>query len=141
MEEGLSREDKIALSDTRAEGARSFLEDAEYSHDGERYRTSVNRSYYAVLHMARSLLVLIGVSPTSHEGVRTMLALHFVKDGQLSKEALAIFKELLDRRTDVDYGDYIVVDKQRSHDSLMKAKKFIAIVEKLRKRLVKEMKD
>lgn len=139
MKESLSKEDKIALSNLRAESSYSFLQDAEYNHEGRKYRTSVNRSYYSVLHMARALLILKGISPSTHEGIRTMLALHFVKDGLLPKDLLEIVKELHDRRTDVDYGDFVRIDRNKSADSLRKAKEFIKAAEKARKRLISEL--
>lgn len=139
MKESLSKEDKIALSNLRAESSHSFLRDAEYNHKGGKYRTSVNRSYYSVLHMTRALLILKGISPSTHEGARTMLALHFIKDGLLPKDLLDLFKELFDRRTDVDYGDFVRIDRNKSADSLRKAKKFINAAEKVRKRLISEL--
>jgi uncharacterized protein (UPF0332 family) len=141
MKESLSRNDKAALSDVRAKSALSFLEDAIYTHKGGKYRTAVNRSYYSVLHMAKALLILKGISPSTHEGTRTMLALHFIKDRILSKNLLEIFKELLDRRTDVDYGDFIRVDRKKSTDSIKKAKRFITMAEKVRERLIRELKE
>jgi len=80
----LSKEEKISLSDIRFEKSKTMLTDAKKSFETEMYKTSVNRSYYAVLHAARSLLILQGVDPLRHEGVKTMLLLHFVKSKLLS---------------------------------------------------------
>jgi len=98
MEEALSKDDKIALSQVRSEGAISFLEDALYNHKGKKYMTSVNRSYYSVLHMAGALLILKRVSPDTYEGVRTMLALHFVKCEWLTDDIVDQYDSMRSRR-------------------------------------------
>lgn len=58
----LSRDDKIALSNLRMEKAIEFLEDARANYEEGRFRTSVNRAYYAALNAARALLILEGTN-------------------------------------------------------------------------------
>ncbi|HOJ28472.1 MAG TPA: HEPN domain-containing protein, partial [Spirochaetota bacterium] len=77
----LSSEDKKTLSQFRLQKAKEFLDDAQKNFDDGRYRTSVNRSYYAALNAARALLILEGANPETHDGVITMLSLRFVKKG------------------------------------------------------------
>lgn len=57
--ERLSYEEKIALSDVRFKKSKEMLSDAINSFKIGMYKTSVNRSYYAVLHSARALLMII----------------------------------------------------------------------------------
>ncbi|HWR57764.1 MAG TPA: HEPN domain-containing protein, partial [Thermodesulfovibrionales bacterium] len=102
-------------------------------------KTSVNRSYYAVLHSARSLLVLKGIDPTQHDGVKTMLSLHFIKTKLLPENIIKDFKNLLSLRTDVDYGDFESIDKKEAKDALNKAVNFLKVIERERKKLIKEM--
>ncbi len=49
----LEAKDKKVLSDIRMTKALEFLEDARANFNDLRYRTAVNRSYYAVLNAAR----------------------------------------------------------------------------------------
>ncbi len=135
----LSIEEKIALSNIRAEKSKEAINDAIGSLKGGMYKTSANRSYYAVLHAARSLLILHGSDPLKHDGVKTMIALHFVKTKMLPEEVIAIFKDLLTLRSDVDYGDFVSVDKDDAEDAIARAKRFIGIIEPLREQLIKEM--
>ena len=37
--------------------ALEMLDDAEYTFDGGRYKTSINRSYYAVFYASKALLL------------------------------------------------------------------------------------
>ncbi len=125
----LSSEDKKTLSQFRLQKAKEFLDDAKKNFDDKRYRTSVNRSYYAALNAARALLILEGANPETHDGVVTMLSLRFVKKGILPSEVIKSFKLLLSRRTDVDYGDFDDIGKDEALDSLHNAQSFIETIE------------
>ncbi len=135
----LSAEEKITLSDLRAEKGREALSDAINNFNAGMYKTSVNRSYYAVLHSTRSLLILKGIDPSRHDGVKTMLGLHFIRTNLLPKEMIEIFKELMVLRTDVDYGDMEFIGKDEAEKALSRAKRFVEIVEALRKDMIKEL--
>jgi uncharacterized protein (UPF0332 family) len=135
----LSIEEKITLSDLRSTKSRETLSDALNNFKAGMYKTSVNRSYYAVLHSARSLLILKGIDPLRHEGVKTMMSLHFIKAGIIPQEVIKIFKELLAIRTDVDYGDFETVDKSEAEKAIKKARRFVKIIESARKNLMKEI--
>lgn len=137
----LTVEEKTALSNHRFEKGLETLSDAESNFSGGTYKTSVNRSYYAALHAARSLLILKGVDPLRHEGVITMLSLHFIRPNTLPAETVRIFKHLLSLRTDVDYGDFEVITAGDAEDALKQAKKFIEIIEPVREQLIKELGD
>ncbi len=137
----LSIEEKIALSTHRFQKSKEALSDAESNFNGKTYKTSVNRSYYAVLHTARSLLILKGVDPLRHEGVVTMLSLHFIKSNLLPTDCVRIFKHLLSMRTDVDYGDFDVITMQDAEDAVQQAKRFIEIVAPVREHLIRELND
>ncbi|MGB9716674.1 MAG: HEPN domain-containing protein [Thermodesulfovibrionales bacterium] len=134
----LSIEEKITLSDLRAEKSRDTLSDAINNFNAGMYKTSVNRSYYAVLHSARSLLILKGIDPARHEGVKTMLSLHFIRPNLLPKDVIEIFKELMVLRTDVDYGDLEFIGKDEAEKALAQAKRFIETIEPLRSNLIKD---
>lgn len=132
----LSSEDKKTLSQFRLQKAKEFLDDAQKNFDDRRYRTSVNRSYYAVLNAARALLILEGANPETHDGVITMLSLRFVKKGILPSEVIKSFKLLLSRRTDVDYGDFDSINKEDALVSLNDAKTFIEAIEQAMKKIL-----
>jgi uncharacterized protein (UPF0332 family) len=135
----LSAEEKIALSDVRAEKSNDMLSDASDTLKSGLFNTSVNRSYYAALHSARSLLILKGIDPLQHDGVKTMLSLHFIKTKLLPENIIKDFKNLLSLRTDVDYGDFESIDKKEAEAALKKTKSFLKVIEHERKKLIKEM--
>lgn len=135
----LSIEEKIALSNYRIQKSKEALSDATSNFNADIFKTSVNRSYYSVLHAARSLLILKGVDPLRHEGVITMLSLHFIKSNILPTETVRIFKHLLSLRTDVDYGDFEVITNQDAEDALKQAQRFTEIIEPAREQLIKQL--
>jgi uncharacterized protein (UPF0332 family) len=131
----LDAKDKETLSDARMEKAKEFLADAEALWRQRRYRSTVNRAYYAALSAVRSVLILAGVNPESHEGAATLLSLRFVKPGLLPVDITKAFRTLLSRRTDVDYGDFDSVGPEEAEHSLAEAKRIMEALDPLRKRL------
>jgi uncharacterized protein (UPF0332 family) len=134
----LSWTDKKILSQTRMEKAREFLEDAKGNFREGRVKTSINRSYYALLAAARSILILCGVNPETHEGAVTMLSLKFVKTELLSVETVKTFKLLFSRRTDADYGDFDSADAADAEEAIRLASGAVEEIEQLRTVLLKK---
>ena len=132
----LEPQDKRNLSDLRMSKALEFLEDARANLREGRYRTAINRSSYAALRAARSILILEGANPETHEGVVTMLSLRLVKPGLLPVDVVKDFKLLLSRRTDVDYGDFDTIDKADAEDSVRITGDMIDLIERTRKTLI-----
>ncbi len=132
----LGPEEKIELSNYRMEKSRSLLRDAELLMKSGSYESSINRSYYALLSAAKSLLILRGIDPESHDGAKTMLSKEFIRTGMLEKEFGEAFRSLQSRRLDSDYGDYMDLGIEEAGDSLEKARKFVAAMEKLREKII-----
>ena len=135
----LYAKDKAELSNTRMEKAREFLSDARATFSDKRYRTSVNRAYYASLNAVRAILILEGVNPETHEGAVTLLSLRFIKPGILPVDIIKKFKILLSRRTDVDYGDFDTIDAKDAEDSLKDAEEIILTIDSERKKIMAEL--
>ncbi len=131
--------EKKTLSDVRMEKAAEFLRDAEKTLKEGLYRTSINRSYYALLNATRSLLILEGSNPLSHDGVITMLSLHFIKKGLLPVELGKAYRKLLSLRSEVDYGDFDEAGRAEAEESVGTAKDAIGKIDQVRKRLCAEL--
>jgi uncharacterized protein (UPF0332 family) len=135
----LDPKDKKVLSDTRMEKAKEFLADAQATYNEKRYRTSVNRAYYAALNAVRAILILEGANPETHEGAVTLLSLRFIKTGILPVDVIKKFKILLSRRTDVDYGDFDTIDEKEAADSLKSAEELVVSMDATRKKMIAEL--
>lgn len=132
----LEPHDKKNLSDLRIDKAYKYLNDAKANFNEGRFETSVNRSYYAILTAVRSILILEGADPKTHDGAITMFSLRFVKTGILPKDYVKKFEILHSRRTDVDYGDLEIVEKADAEDSLKIAEEIIGEIDRVRKKLI-----
>jgi uncharacterized protein (UPF0332 family) len=131
--------DKKILSDVRMDKAREFLADAHANFKDQRYRTAINRAYYASLSALRALLILEGINPETHEGVLTMLSLRFIRTGILPIHIVKNFKSLFSTRTDVDYGDFDSAGSVDAEESLKNASELIDTVDAVRKKLLQEI--
>jgi uncharacterized protein (UPF0332 family) len=127
----LDKDDKKDLANYRLEKADVFLNDAKTLLDASSYGSSANRSYYAMLSAARSLLILRGISAETHEGVKTMISREYIKTGLFPKEMGEIFRNLQARRVDSDYGDYVEISEDEARDSLAKAERFLSEVKRV----------
>ena len=134
----ISIKDKKILSDVRIEKAREFLADAQANFKQQRFRTAVNRAYYASLSALRSLLILEGINPETHDGVLTMLSLRFIKTEILPVHIIRNFKTLFSKRTDVDYGDFDTTSSTDAEESLKNAEEIIESIDVVRKKLITE---
>jgi len=85
------------------EHARESLLAAKILLENDLYADCVSRSYYAVLHSAKTALYINGVESRTHEGVRKMFGLHLVKTGKIEKEFSDILAEEQEDRTISDY--------------------------------------
>ena len=132
----LEPQDKRSLSDARMAKALEFLEDARANLREGRHRTAVNRSYYAALSAVRSILILEGANPETHEGAVTLLSLRLVQPGLLPVVVVKNFKLLLSRRTDVDYGDFDTIGSAEADEAVRIAEGMIGTIEKARTTLL-----
>jgi len=117
----LNKEEKKTLSKYRLEKAERLLEDARLLFKESRWESSVNRSYYADLSAAKAALILFGVDPKTHEGVKTMVNKNLISDGLIGQEYGKLFRNLLSEREDADYTDYVMIDAADAEEALQNA--------------------
>jgi len=135
----MSINDKIDLCKYRIEKSKKLISDATKLFDAASYESSVNRSYYAIHTAAKALLVLRGIEPETHDGVKTMLSKEFIRTGLLPKEFGETFRGIYARRIDSDYGDYIEIGIDESAESLKRAYEFVEKVEELTINILKDL--
>ncbi len=135
----LNIKEKKTLSKYRFEKSKKLLDDAKLLLKEMRWESSVNRSYYSALNAAKAALILFGIDPKSHEGVKTMVSKKLVLDGLIPKEYGKWFRSLFFEREDADYADYVTIDKADAEEAFKNASKFIKKVDEVIKKLVKEI--
>jgi len=95
------------------------------------YEEAISVAYYATLWAARALLLTEGAEPRTHEGVRTMLGLYFIRTGKLRNEVGRLFTRRLDDRMSADYSADAFLTSEDAEDALHQAESFIEAVRPL----------
>ena len=115
--------EKIALELKRCD---EFLEAAKSMIGGKFYSSAVSRAYYAVLHSARALLLIVDIEPTTHAGAVSMFGLHFVKTKEIEKKYGKIFKNLKEERETGDYDITSEFGEDDAKEAIKEAEEFSA---------------
>ncbi|HIY87852.1 MAG TPA: HEPN domain-containing protein [Candidatus Bacteroides pullicola] len=131
MKEKLDEESKKALVAYRLERAYSTLKEADVMRREGFYNATVNRLYYACYYAAVALLLKNDIQTQTHNGVKTMLGLHFVSTGKLSVRMGKTFGTLFEKRHSGDYDDFVYCDKELVDALFPQAEDFINAVHTL----------
>ena len=92
------------------------------------YNTAANRMYYACYYAASVLLIANGIATKSHDGVKQMFGLHFIKRGVLPMHLSSIYSTLFKRRLSGDYDDMFDNTLESVTELYPKAQEFISAV-------------
>ncbi|MGC8783103.1 MAG: HEPN domain-containing protein [Armatimonadota bacterium] len=104
------------------------LKAARLLHQQGFYEEAVSVAYYATLWAARALLLTEGAEPRTHEGVRTMLGLYFIRTGRLPQEMGKLFTRRLDDRMSADYSDINFLSSEDAEEAIEQAERFIQTI-------------
>ncbi|MBM4033738.1 MAG: HEPN domain-containing protein [Planctomycetes bacterium] len=83
--------------------ARRYLASADALRTGGDYDSAVSRLYYAMFYCAEALLTAKGQTYTSHRGVLSGLAQHFIKTGLLRTDMHRWLREAFEKRQISEY--------------------------------------
>ena len=131
MNMGLTQENYEDLSKYRQQRAHETLNEIPFLIEQGYYNTATNRLYYACYYAAVALLNKKRISTSTHAGVKTLLGLHFVSKGLISKESGRTFSNLFDCRQHSDYDDFVYSTKEEVDELYPKAMRFIEEVDVL----------
>lgn len=101
----LTPEEKQSIIKYRIERAKDTIKEAKIVMKSSLWNLAVNRFYYSIFYAALALLLSEGISASSHKGVWSMVNLHFVRTGKLSKEDSSLMGKLFTMRHTGDYDD------------------------------------
>ena len=113
------------LAKYRMERAKEMLVASEENLKIEQYRTSLNRSYYAVFHAMRAVNILEGYDSSKHSGVISYFTQTFLKTERLDRELSKIIKEASYLREKSDYDDFYIASKDEAKNQLENAENFL----------------
>jgi len=129
----LTEENIEALSRYRMERAYETLAEVPNLRELGYYNTATNRLYYACYYAAVALLNKHRIFANTHAGVKTMLGMHFVSQGLISKESGRAFTNLFESRQRNDYDDFVYSTQEEVDELYPKAQSFIEEVDALLK--------
>ena len=112
MTDKLDQQSIEALISYRLERAEESLKVADFNASGEFYNTAVNRLYYACYYAASALMVATNHTPATHNGVKVILNLNFIRPGLLEQKYGAIYQQLFEKRQSGDYEDFVYCDNE-----------------------------
>lgn len=127
----LTEENYDALSRYRQARAHETLDEIPYLRERGYYNTATNRLYYACYYAAVALLTKYHIPTSTHAGVKTMLGLHFVSKGLITKESGRVFSNLFDSRQRGDYDDFVYSTAEEVDELYPKAQRFIEEIDAL----------
>lgn len=122
-------ETKNTLSMIRLDHAKDCLKSSvELIKSGD-YKSSANRSYYAVFHAMRAVLALDGIDSKKHSGIISEFRKLYIKTGIFDSTLSVIISELFDVRTNCDYDDFYLISKEETIAQSENANVFLEAIE------------
>ena len=117
------------LAGYRMERAREMLSAAEGNLGIGQYKTSLNRSYYAIFHAMRAANILKGFDSSKHSGVIAFFNKEYLKEGIMDCQLSAVIKGSSFLREKSDYDDFFIASRKEAEVQLKNARGFLNTVE------------
>lgn len=115
----------IEISKARLASAEDCLRDAKALADSGRYKALSNRSYYAVFHAMRAVLVLDEIDSKKHSGIISEFRRKYIKPGIFDNAMSETISKLFSARTSCDYDDFFNVSPEDALEQLREAEEFV----------------
>lgn len=130
-------QERLKLSELYMTKAWRFFKEGEKVFSYGAYLSAVHDLYYAVFHGSKAYLILLGLDPYTHKGVRSLLYMHLGKD---YPEICEIFDELMDMKNKYDYDTFATEpDDQKVKLAKERALTFLKTIEEIRLKIQKEL--
>ena len=111
--------------------ARRYLSSANILQQQGDYDSAISRLYYAMFYAAEALLFSKGLTFSSHRGVLSAFAQHFIKPKILPPEMHQWLRDGFEKRQISDYEFLITAGESEVNDLKSKAERFLARAEVL----------
>lgn len=118
----------IDLSKYRLQSAEENLVASKTLLNAEQYKSSVNRSYYALFHALRAVTALDGFDSSKHSGIIAFFNRTYVKEGIFDKSLSKYIDVSFRLREKADYQDFVVITKEQAEEQYYKAEQLILAV-------------
>ena len=127
----LNPEDRNNIVRLRLERAKETLQETKGIAEMKYWRVAANRLYYTCFYAVSALLIKNGYTTHTHSGIITLLGLHFVSKGIISKEQGNFYNKLAALRHTGDYDDWNTICAEDVLPKIPLAEEFINTIEEL----------
>lgn len=128
----LTQQERYDIVSYRIENAQKTLGEIENLISLKYYNTAANRMYYACFYAVCALLIANKINTKSHDGVKQMFSLHFIKTGIFPMHLSSTYSTLFKQRLSGDYDDMFDSTFETVNELYPKAQEFIdAVKEKV----------
>lgn len=117
------------LAGYRMDRAKEMLVAARENLEIGQYKTSLNRSYYAIFHAMRAMNILKGFDSSKHSGVIAFFNKEYLKENILDRNLSIVIKNSAFLREKSDYDNFYIASKQEAEKQLEEAERFLDAVE------------
>ena len=131
MTQQWDEDSKKALIAYRLNRSDETMLEADLMYNEGLYHGAINRLYYACFYVTTALLLKNGIQASTHSGVKTMFALHFVSKGVVSYETGKVLSVLFEKRQTGDYDDFVICSQQDVCELMQQAKVFVRHIKSL----------
>lgn len=123
--------EKHSLIAYRLECSDEMMSDAQSLIAEGRWKSAVNRLYYAVFQAVSALMIQESIRIKSHSGAKAMLELYFIKTERIDKKWSKFYNNLSDSREESDYGAYVIFTEEDVFPLLPQTQEFIDVIKRL----------
>ena len=118
----------IELSKYRFQCACEDLNDAKLLMDAGSFKSSVNRSYYAIFHMLRAVTALDHFDASKYSAVIAYVNRMYVKEGVFDKALSKILAKAYRLRENADYKDFEIISMDMAKEQIERAAKIMDMI-------------
>lgn len=120
----------IDLSKYRLESAKDDMVAAKLLYEAKQFKSSINRSYYAIFHFLRAVLALDGFDSSKHSGIIAFFNANYVKTGVFEKMISKNIDTAYRHREKADYVDFFIVSESEATEQYAKAEAVYSMISK-----------
>ncbi len=93
---------ELALAEMSAAEEKFMAFQDDYK--GKRWGNATVNLFFSLEHLIKALLASAGIEATSHEGVKILFSMHYIKPGAISVKIGRYLGNLYDRRVTAEYS-------------------------------------
>lgn len=115
----------------RIKKCKQAMKDATTMLETGSYLSVANCLYYAAFYIVSAYFAQQNILVKSHKGMSVNIKSQLVSKNLLAEEDLTLYGQLMKRREDADYGDFLVISDDEANTLYAETKAFIQKIESL----------